>query len=55
MKKTFVALVTGGVLLFAAPAAFAEEVTCRGTMGAVTVDNVRVPEGATCSMNARGP
>jgi hypothetical protein len=28
--------------------ASAEERTCRGTIGAVTVDNLRVPQGATC-------
>jgi len=28
--------------------AAAEERTCRGTIGAVTLDNVRVPQGATC-------
>jgi hypothetical protein len=26
----------------------AEERTCRGTIGAATVDNLRVPQGATC-------
>ena len=31
-----------------APAAQAEERTCRGTIGAKTLDNVRVPQGATC-------
>jgi hypothetical protein len=31
----------------AAPAS-AEERTCRGALGAVTVDNLRVPQGATC-------
>jgi len=33
----------------AAPAA-AEERSCRGTIGAVTVDNLRVPQGATCTL-----
>ena len=28
--------------------AHAEERTCRGTLGMVTVDNLRVPQGATC-------
>jgi hypothetical protein len=36
--------------LMAAPA-FAEERTCRGTIGATTVDNLRVPQGATCTLN----
>jgi hypothetical protein len=34
----------------AAPA-MAEERTCRGTIGAVTLDNLRVPQGATCTLN----
>ena len=32
-------------------AAQAEERVCRGTLGAVTVDNLRVPQGATCTLN----
>jgi hypothetical protein len=32
-------------------AASAEETVCRGTLGAVTLDNVRVPSGATCTLN----
>src|ERR671917_271812 len=35
----------------AAPAALAEERVCRGTIGATTVDNLRVPTGATCTLN----
>jgi hypothetical protein len=31
--------------------AIAEERTCRGTLGAITVDNLRVPQGATCTLN----
>jgi hypothetical protein len=31
--------------------AAAEERTCRGTLGAVTVDNLRVPQDATCTLN----
>jgi hypothetical protein len=31
--------------------ALAEERSCRGTLGAVTVDNLRVPQGATCTLN----
>jgi hypothetical protein len=31
--------------------AFAEETVCRGSLGAVTVDNLRVPQSATCSLN----
>lgn len=29
----------------------AEERTCRGDLGSATVDNLRVPEGATCTLN----
>jgi hypothetical protein len=35
----------------AASPAFAEERSCRGTLGAITVDNLRVPQGATCRLN----
>jgi hypothetical protein len=38
-------------LLALAPAAQAEERVCRGTIGAVTVDNLLVPQGATCTLN----
>jgi hypothetical protein len=31
--------------------ASAEETKCRGTLGAVTVDNLRVPDGATCVLD----
>src|SRR5919106_130016 len=31
-------------------AAIAEERVCRGTIGAVTVDNLRVPQGASCTL-----
>ncbi len=42
-------LVTGLTAGLPGPAA-AEERTCRGTIGRVTVDNVRVPQGATCRL-----
>ena len=38
-------------LLTVASSAQAEERVCRGTIGAVTVDNLRVPSGATCTLN----
>ena len=38
-------------LMAAAPAAQAEERTCRGTIGSATVDNLRVPQGASCTLN----
>lgn len=41
-------LLLGGLL--AAPAA-AEERSCRGKLGAKTVDNLRVPSGRTCELN----
>lgn len=37
--------------LAAVPSALAEERSCRGTLGAITVDNLRVPTGATCTLN----
>jgi len=39
-----------GLGLTALPAA-AEERVCKGALGAVTVDNLRVPEGATCTLS----
>jgi hypothetical protein len=51
MRRTLLAIITGALLLSLAPAASAEETTCRGTFGAVTLDNVRVPEGARCTLN----
>jgi hypothetical protein len=37
-------------LVLGAPLATAEEYTCRGTVGAITVDNLRVPDGASCAL-----
>ena len=37
-------------LLYGTTAAHAEERVCRGTIGAVTLDNVRVPAGASCRL-----
>lgn len=34
-----------------APISQAEEVTCQGNLGAITVDNVKVPQGKTCILN----
>jgi hypothetical protein len=39
------------VLAVFAPAAQAEERVCRGTIGATTVDNLGVPQGASCTLN----
>lgn len=38
-------------LLVSGGAAWAEERVCRGTIGDVTVDNLRVPDEATCTLN----
>jgi hypothetical protein len=47
--------VLAGIAATSAPpttgAATAEERTCRGPIGAATVDNLRVPQGATCVLN----
>jgi hypothetical protein len=37
-------------MLVSSPA-HADERTCRGTIGATTVDNLRVPQGAVCKLN----
>jgi hypothetical protein len=44
-------LAVSGAGLVAAGPATAEERTCRGTIAAVTLDNLRVPQGATCTLN----
>jgi hypothetical protein len=44
-------LAVGAALLLPAGPASAEERVCRGTIGAVTVDNLRVPQDATCTLN----
>jgi len=38
-------------VLGAAPVTFAEERVCTGTIGAVTLDNVLVPDGRSCTLN----
>lgn len=40
-----------GAMLLPAGQALAEERVCRGTIGAATVDNLRVPQDATCTLN----
>ena len=39
------------VALLLPSAAQAEERVCRGALGAITVDNLRVPQNATCELN----
>jgi hypothetical protein len=53
MSKRLLAIVLASLLalVVAAPAALAEERVCRGTLGATTVDNLRVPSGASCTLN----
>jgi cytoskeletal protein CcmA (bactofilin family) len=41
----------GGALMMTAGPAWADETVCTGTIGAVTVDNLRVPDGAACQLN----
>ncbi len=54
MSRTISALaatgLTLGLIVAVAPTASADERTCRGSLGASTLDNVRVPSGATCTM-----
>lgn len=51
MKTRSFALIAGFAALAAAPAAFADEIQCRGNLGAIAVDNVFVPDGAQCIMD----
>ena len=55
MKKLLSAVlfasVMVGSLAAAAPPALAEEVSCSGSLGAITVDNLRVPQDASCTLN----
>ncbi|MGL5865191.1 MAG: hypothetical protein ACRCYX_04855 [Dermatophilaceae bacterium] len=44
------AFVVGSAVALA-PTAAAEERVCRGSIGAVTLDDIRVPTGATCTLN----
>lgn len=51
LVRAGVAAALSASLLAAVPAGvLAEERTCRGTLGAITVDNLRVPDGATCEL-----
>lgn len=54
MLKRIVAVTFAGLLALAvmAPAALAEERVCRGTIGARTVDNLRVPQDSSCTLNS---
>ena len=53
MIKRFLVVAFAGLVALAviAPAALAEEkVVCRGTIGARTVHNLRVPQDASCTL-----
>jgi hypothetical protein len=41
----------GGAMLLPGRPALAEEFVCTGAVGAVTVDNLRVPQDATCTLS----
>jgi hypothetical protein len=54
--KTKLSAITLTVIAISSNFAFsnivkAEEITCQGTLGAITVDNVKVPQGKTCTLN----
>jgi hypothetical protein len=54
VRHTFKGVLAGVAVLVAvtvAAPALAEERACRGKLGAVTVDNLRVPQNATCRLN----
>jgi hypothetical protein len=51
MKRTLAILIAAAVTAVAVPGvAVAEEKVCRGTIGDKTLDNVKVPEGAECTL-----
>lgn len=54
MKNTrfsAIAVLTVAGVLAGSSVVLAEETICQGTIGAVTVDNVRVPDSKTCALN----
>jgi hypothetical protein len=50
IKMSLSIILAFAFLLPAASVAYAEEFICRGSLGAVTVDNLRVPRNATCRL-----
>ena len=51
MKRKMVILLAAAATTMAVPqVALAEETVCRGKIGARTLDNVKVPQGATCTL-----
>lgn len=53
MFRKILSVALGGALALVVlvPVALAEERVCRGTIGATIVDNLKVPSGATCTLN----
>ena len=53
MKRLSLSVLVAGLMVAGATAvpAAAEERSCRGSIGAVTVDNLRVPQDAICTLN----
>jgi hypothetical protein len=49
-RIALVAAVASCSMVIGVGPAHAEERVCRGSLGAITVDNLRVPEGATCTL-----
>ena len=50
MKRTVIILAATAAMLAVPHVASAEETVCRGTIGAKTLDNVKVPQDATCTL-----
>jgi hypothetical protein len=51
MRKLIVASVAALSILVTPLVAQSEEITCRGKIESRTVDNLRVPQGASCTLN----
>ena len=49
-KATFSMLLAFALLIVTGMAAHADEFTCTGALGGVTVENLRVPQGAACTL-----
>jgi hypothetical protein len=47
----FKPVILGAALLLSTASALADEIQCRGTLGASQYDNIFVPDGATCTLN----
>jgi hypothetical protein len=51
MRRRLIVLVAGAIAAMVVPhVAMAEEKICRGTIGSKTFDNVKVPQGETCTL-----